>query len=725
MKSFTKVLGFVLLTVAAVLTFYVYQDGAGHARERLERLGILSPQPKKAAPVVAVATPTPAPTTPAPVVKIPEATPAPAPVAAATPVPAPSPNDPAEILKSLAASRQEWPRQIALKKEETFLAMLNGSVVGHFAAQPGTQVALVGVRGTTVAVTSQGSTKEIEAADTNLVEEVIYNRSHAPAPVAAVRATPAVAATTPAAATTPVPFFAREATTTSPSSHSGFVDQAITDRHPAAAAHHSSEVDAIIKDAEALAPTFRKPLKTEKDDQSARDHWKDVVDKYMAIPAEEVTAHPSAADYPGTVADSAPRIKRSMEFPKNLPRWQSTGLYAAPGEKITVRVTSQEATKGLSIVIGAQHDTIYKRDSWPRFPQISRTFKITKPLTTVANAFGGLIYVDIPRDPKLEGFNVPTYGGYGWLDEHPHAVAGSIRVEIEGGVPSPLYQMGKTSATDWNKQLESQAPWGEIGSDKIILTLPTDVLKTITDPAPLLEYWGKVVDAEAELAGWPKQPAPPERLVPDREISAGWMHSAYPVMYHAASTASLVDLEKLKKEGDWGFFHELGHNHEAQACTFGGDYVEVNVNFFSLYVMEKFVGSKTPGHNAMNDVDKLIRERLASDPNTDAFHNLAMYVLPIRAFGWAPFQKTLASYAVPDAAKNIKTREDKMDQWVLRYSKATGHNLSTYFAAFGVTCTGTTKDALKNLPEWLPNPGFPQTYTGSQPAAAQHTTAGM
>ena len=39
------------------------------------------------------------------------------------------------------------------------------------------------------------------------------------------------------------------------------------------------------------------------------------------------------------------------------------------------------------------------------------------------------------------------------------------------------------------------------------------------------------------------------------------MHSGYPFMAHLASAADWVDTTYLLSEGDWGTFHELGHNH--------------------------------------------------------------------------------------------------------------------------------------------------------------------
>lgn len=259
---------------------------------------------------------------------------------------------------------------------------------------------------------------------------------------------------------------------------------------------------------------------------------------------------------------------------------------------------------------------------------------------------------------------------------------------------------------------QAPAPWGELASGKIILTLPADVLTHVHDPAAVLAYWDQVIDLEDSLVGWPARSAPPERIVPDQEISAGFMHSGYPIMCMMGSGAGLVDLPKLKKEGAWGFFHELGHNHEAQAATFGSDYVEVNVNFCSLFVMEKLVGRDAIDgpQPALKDFEKLLRDRLGPEKKSGAFENLTMYVLPIKALGWEAFQKTLASYSAPDGAKGIKTREERMDEWVKRYSQNAGRNLAPYFEVFQVTCSEQTKETLKNLPVWLPKPGFPKTY---------------
>jgi hypothetical protein len=90
-----------------------------------------------------------------------------------------------------------------------------------------------------------------------------------------------------------------------------------------------------------------------------------------------------------------------------------------------------------------------------------------------------------------------------------------------------------------------------------------------------------------------------------------------------AQDVSFHNVDLLKTKGDWGFFHELGHNHEGQAYTFGGDYVEVDVNLFSMYVMQTVVGREMTAHPSLKDIGKLIADRLGPDKKIDPWTNLA------------------------------------------------------------------------------------------------------
>lgn len=68
---------------------------------------------------------------------------------------------------------------------------------------------------------------------------------------------------------------------------------------------------------------------------------------------------------------------------------------------------------------------------------------------------------------------------------------------------------------------EDPAPWGELATDNIILTVPTKNLQALKDPEPVLRLWDEMMEAVARLAAEPFPLRRPERIVADVQISAG------------------------------------------------------------------------------------------------------------------------------------------------------------------------------------------------------------
>ena len=287
-------------------------------------------------------------------------------------------------------------------------------------------------------------------------------------------------------------------------------------------------------------------------------------------PPEYARAHPRAADFPGPVPDNAPRITRSLTINTTIPRWHSTGLYAVPGELVTVTVPAKVAkASGFHVRVGAHSDRVWHRSEWKRMPEVSRRFPISTAKTLVANAFGGLIYVEVPADAGL----------------------GSVTIEIKGAVAAPLFVLGETDLDAWRDEIRhAPAPWAEIAGRNMIVTTDAREVRGLDDPAAVAEAWDRVLDLSAELAAWPSAArSSPERFVVDRQISAGYMHSGYPLMAHLDQQANLVNTKHLRSECNWGFYHEVGHNHQVGDWTFDGT-VEVTVNLFTLYVYEFLCG---------------------------------------------------------------------------------------------------------------------------------------
>ena len=73
-------------------------------------------------------------------------------------------------------------------------------------------------------------------------------------------------------------------------------------------------------------------------------------------------------------------------------------------------------------------------------------------------------------------------------------------------------------------------------------------------------------------------------------IILGYMHSGNPVMTHGDVAMEMIGVgDKLFKEGHWGFYHELGHNHQDGKWTVG-ETVEVTCNIYSLLLIYRMHG---------------------------------------------------------------------------------------------------------------------------------------
>lgn len=434
-------------------------------------------------------------------------------------------------------------------------------------------------------------------------------------------------------------------------------------------------------------PRTDKPLKAA--DALARLLFTQNLELLKQAKPEQIRAHPAGDLFPGAVPKTAVRVKaKIVSINTAVPGWHSTGLYAAPGELIRVQLPAPAAEKKLAIRIGCHSDALWHLDEWKRPPEVSRREPITQALATAASPFGGLIYLEVPNDCPL----------------------GVIAVTIAGAVEAPHFILGKTSVLEWKMKLRNAlGPWAELETKKIILSVPSEKIRQLDDPEALLKFWDQVLDAQADLATIPRDRKRPERIVPDVQISAGYMHSGYPIMTHldkgVEHSLSLAEM----KQGSWGHFHELGHNMQQSSWTFDGT-TEVTCNLFSLYCMETLCG-KPPGqgHDSMKPdaVDKRLRTYLSmgdkfSRWKSDPFLALTMYHQLRTDFGWGTYKKVFAEYRDLPKSAEPKNDDEERDQWLVRFSRAAGKNLGPFFEAWGVPTSESARASIKDLPAWMP-----------------------
>jgi len=420
----------------------------------------------------------------------------------------------------------------------------------------------------------------------------------------------------------------------------------------------------------------------------------------LEAPVDAVVASPMAVDFPGAVARGAPTgeavvtlepeyVGRPDAFAYSnpgSPLWHSTGLYAAPGE--VVSATAEGDAEGLSVQIGAHTDTLWDLDSWTRAPALVRVGDFSEGTVRIANGFGGPIYVR------------QAIGS-------PRAV---VRVVVTGGTPMRHYVHGRTDPATWQADRgTSAAPWAELETDRVTHLVPTDALDAADDPVALAETWNTLLDAQAALSGLPVGRARAERFVFDRQISAGWMHSGYPIMAHLPSVPEAVDLALIRRDGIWGPLHELGHNHQWIDWVLPGT-TEGNVNLFSVYASEEVLGiDRGRAHPALDPAEREARivEFLAGGRRFEdwsVWTALETYLQLEERFGWAPFTALFVEYRGLADPERPADEAAAVQAWVVRSSRAFGFDLTDFYGAWGFPLTAETRDAVGDLPAWLDHP---------------------
>ncbi|XP_040147255.2 TRPM8 channel-associated factor 2 isoform X3 [Ictidomys tridecemlineatus] len=224
--------------------------------------------------------------------------------------------------------------------------------------------------------------------------------------------------------------------------------------------------------------------------------------------------------------------------------WVSTGLYLLEGQNAEISLPAAAASAGLKVQVGCHTDDLSKAKKLSRAPVVTHQCCMDRTQRSVSCLWGGLLYVIVPKGSQL----------------------GPVSVTIKGAVPAPYYKLGKTSLEEWRSCVqENPAPWGELATDNIILTVPTANLQALGDPAPALHLWDEMMQSVSRLAAQPFPFRRPERIVADVQISAGWMHSGYPIMCHLESVKELIDETVIRSTAPRGL--RLGALHPALCCV--------------------------------------------------------------------------------------------------------------------------------------------------------------
>ena len=175
----------------------------------------------------------------------------------------------------------------------------------------------------------------------------------------------------------------------------------------------------------------------------------------QGLPANELPAHPSHVEFPGEVPANTTRVTTTVSVDGNqsgLPSnfgyagarahvRMSTGLYAAPGDVVTVTLPSEIVDSGAYVLVGAHSDKLWSKSQLHRHPEIVRWWYVDDVSMEVGNAFGGPIYIAI----------------------EPGSTLGDFQVNFTNAVEAPMFVLGETSDFEWiYSESDNPAPWAEL-----------------------------------------------------------------------------------------------------------------------------------------------------------------------------------------------------------------------------------------------------------------------
>lgn len=434
-------------------------------------------------------------------------------------------------------------------------------------------------------------------------------------------------------------------------------------------------------------PTAQAPLTTAKDN-AARLRLGMETRVLRLAATEQVTAHPAHESFPGKAPADAPRVKREVAVTPSVPGWTSTGLYAAAGETLTITLPAAATEKGYAVRIGCHSDTLYHLEKWSRAPDITKSIPLNAVETRAASAFGGLVYIEVPARAAADAAFTAT---------------------ISGAIEAPLFVLGKDDDAAWNSVIKKRpAPWAELACDKMIVTVPSTVARMVGNPTELMTFWRRQVEAQDDISNQTAERKRPERMVADVQISAGFMHSGYPIMLHLPEAAEMVTFNRIKFPG-WGFHHEVGHNHQRGDFTFEGT-GEVTNNVLAMYVYHAVLGKDwLIGHPNISEEarqEHVKKIKSAADKwqlwKSDPFVALTTYIQLVQAFGWESWRAYLHSFADSQFGPPPANDAERRDQFLVRYSKITRKNLGPFFEAWGIPVSSAAKDQVSQLEAWMP-----------------------
>ncbi|WP_165503728.1 M60 family metallopeptidase [Pedobacter hiemivivus] len=363
----------------------------------------------------------------------------------------------------------------------------------------------------------------------------------------------------------------------------------------------------------------------------------------------------------------------------------STGMYAPPGELITIKVPAN--TYGLAVQVGAHTENVGGFDPMLRPPIIYTRVQLFPGVNYVRNLYGGTIWINPER-----------------------SLGRKVDLFFSGSVKSPDFVLGETTDAEWKAMIaKTQVPWFELRSKRMIFTLPVNklakfpiesptALMTAWDQEILKSYWEWYGLSETTTDLRNRNPTLPWRIVHELQLAPGVaQHSGYPVMALANDNyfKQAVTLSQVIG-ANWGTYHELGHNMQMTSTWSWPDLGEVSCNFFSLKITNRNGYKHSNIYRAMPEtiafasIANTDDKKLFTSASGDA--RMGMFIQIFERYGY-DFMTYLCTQARM-ARFGANNDQDKKDFFYERLSEWTKKDMKPFMTQWGLYPSSVSKNKI-------------------------------
>lgn len=447
-----------------------------------------------------------------------------------------------------------------------------------------------------------------------------------------------------------------------------------------------------------------------------------VIDKSM---------YAKARVFPGLVDQSEPRVKDGQftldlnftdQTAQNLriaaaptPQY-STGYYAAPGELIKIVVPA--GIEGLTVQVGAHTDNLAGKTPLLRDPVIYNRKLLVSGVNYVRNLYGGHIYI-------LATFAYPN----------------PVTFTITGAVVSPDFILGQSADAEWVARVKASAvPWLELRTKRVIFTIPRDKViasftssEPFTNPTLAMTKWNDVFDLDYNA--WmglsdnapdirDRSPQSQWRGVLDIQLSKGYGHSGFPFVGTNDSEwfKSFTSVNNLNtSNGQWGSYHEFGHNCQQADVWSWSTLGETTNNLFSFKVANRIGANYNILHPAVSagfpasityasgtGIKNFDTDAFMTDNDSGPFRRMTPFVQILEKYGYGAM-----TYLYNQARHADRLNSSDITKHNYVYEKLSDYtqiDLAPFFDAWGISISDavvikvSSKYPILNNQVWTYNP---------------------